>query len=66
MKPKDRTGRPAARSALHPHAAGPAAGEPGTAHLATHTVPLDEAPRAYEMVKARSDGCVRAVIRPGD
>ncbi|GAA2230613.1 hypothetical protein [Streptomyces nogalater] len=44
----------------------PAAGEPGTAHLATHTVPLDEAPRAYEMVKARSDGCVRAVIRPGD
>jgi threonine dehydrogenase-like Zn-dependent dehydrogenase len=42
-----------------------AAGELSTAHLATHSVPLDEAPRAYEMFKDKSDGCVRAVIRPG-
>ncbi|MEU0056922.1 hypothetical protein [Streptomyces sp. NPDC006334] len=42
-----------------------AAGELSTAHLATHTVPLDEAPRAYEMFKEKNDGCVRAVIRPG-
>ncbi|MFH8935375.1 zinc-dependent alcohol dehydrogenase [Streptomyces griseosporeus] len=42
-----------------------AAGELSTAHLATHTVPLDEAPRAYRMFKEKTDGCVRAVIRPG-
>jgi hypothetical protein len=36
-----------------------------TGHLATHTVSLDEAPRAYGMFKQKSDGCVRAVIRPG-
>ncbi|MET9390553.1 hypothetical protein ABZY20_09110 [Streptomyces sp. NPDC006624] len=42
-----------------------AAGELSTSHLATHTVSLDEAPRAYEMFKDKSDGCVRAVIRPG-
>ncbi|MEV5144828.1 hypothetical protein AB0L14_10375 [Streptomyces sp. NPDC052727] len=41
------------------------AGELRTAHLATHTVSLDEAPRAYEMFKEKADGCVRAVIRPG-
>lgn len=27
---------------------------------------LDEAPRAYEMLEEKTDGCVRAVIRPGD
>ncbi|WP_258053522.1 hypothetical protein [Streptomyces sp. Ru72] len=43
-----------------------AAGELSTAHLATHTVSLDEAPRAYERLKEKEDGCVRAVIRPGD
>ncbi|MET7732120.1 hypothetical protein ABZT02_12225 [Streptomyces sp. NPDC005402] len=42
-----------------------AAGEPSTGHLATPTVSLDEAPRAYDMVKQEADGCVRAVIRPG-
>ncbi|WP_406173957.1 hypothetical protein [Streptomyces canus] len=42
-----------------------AAGELSTAHLATHTLSLDEAPRAYDMFKQKSDGCVRAVIRPG-
>lgn len=30
----------------------------------THTVPLNEAPWAYGMFKQKTDGCVRAVIRP--
>ncbi|MEW2417024.1 zinc-dependent alcohol dehydrogenase [Streptomyces sp. NPDC046866] len=42
-----------------------AAGDIQTSQLATHTVPLDEAPRAYDMFKHKTDGCVRAVIRPG-
>ncbi|MFI0828275.1 zinc-dependent alcohol dehydrogenase [Streptomyces roseolus] len=42
-----------------------AAGELPTSQLATHTVSLDEAPRAYDMFKHKTDGCVRAVIRPG-
>jgi threonine dehydrogenase-like Zn-dependent dehydrogenase len=36
-----------------------AAGELSTAHLATHTVSLDEVPRAYDMFKQKLDGCVR-------
>ncbi|MEV7673193.1 zinc-dependent alcohol dehydrogenase [Streptomyces sp. NPDC088752] len=42
-----------------------ASGELQTSHLATHTVTLDEAPKAYDMFKHKTDGCVRAVIRPG-
>ncbi|MFH9067235.1 hypothetical protein ACH4GM_39420 [Streptomyces coeruleorubidus] len=41
-----------------------AAGELSTSHLATHSVTLDEAPRAYDLFKHKTDGCVRAVIRP--
>ncbi|MGK5445222.1 zinc-dependent alcohol dehydrogenase [Micromonospora sp. URMC 105] len=41
-----------------------ARGELVTEHLATHTMPLDEAPRGYDMFKNRTDGCVRAVFRP--
>jgi threonine dehydrogenase-like Zn-dependent dehydrogenase len=41
-----------------------AAGELSTAHLATHNLSLDEAPLAYDMFKRKTDGCVRAVIRP--
>jgi threonine dehydrogenase-like Zn-dependent dehydrogenase len=41
-----------------------AAGELTTEHLATHVMPLDEAPRGYEMFKEKEDGCVRAVFRP--
>ncbi|MDW4903973.1 hypothetical protein RB628_01090 [Streptomyces sp. ADMS] len=36
-----------------------------TAHRATHSVSLDEAPQAYDMFKHKTDGCVRAVISPG-
>jgi threonine dehydrogenase-like Zn-dependent dehydrogenase len=41
-----------------------AAGELSTAHLATHTMTLDEGPRAYDFFKHKKDGCVRTVIRP--
>lgn len=41
-----------------------AAGDLSTAYLATHSVSLDEAPLAYDMFKQKTDGCVRAVIRP--
>ncbi|MET9544310.1 zinc-dependent alcohol dehydrogenase [Streptomyces sp. NPDC006627] len=41
-----------------------AKGELSTSHLATHTVGLDQAPHAYDMVKHKTDRCVRAVIRP--
>ncbi|CAL9632331.1 putative zinc-binding alcohol dehydrogenase [Streptomyces sp. enrichment culture] len=42
-----------------------AAGELRTSHLATHSFPLERAPEAYDMFKHKTDGCVRAVIRPG-
>ena len=35
-----------------------------TEHLATHHMPLSEAPRGYELVKEKSDACVRAVFTP--
>ncbi|MCP9949580.1 zinc-dependent alcohol dehydrogenase [Actinomadura madurae] len=43
-----------------------AKGELSTRHLATHELPLDDAPHAYDMFKHKKDNCVRAVIRPGD
>jgi threonine dehydrogenase-like Zn-dependent dehydrogenase len=36
----------------------------GTADLATHRLPLDEAPRAYEMFQKKQDGCVKVVLQP--
>ena len=30
----------------------------------THRLPLEEAPRAYEMFRAKEDGCVKVVLRP--
>lgn len=41
-----------------------AAGEISTAHLATHRMPLADAPRGYELFKAKQDGCVRPVFHP--
>ncbi|MGY1750236.1 zinc-dependent alcohol dehydrogenase [Modestobacter sp. SYSU DS0511] len=35
-----------------------------TEHLATHVLPLSEAPRGYQMFKDKTDGCVRAVFEP--
>ncbi len=75
-----RTGRPARRTFRPPLRRGgsaapalcwegvdnlSAAGEISTAHLATHSVYLDDAPTAYDMSEHKTDRCVRAVIRPG-
>jgi threonine dehydrogenase-like Zn-dependent dehydrogenase len=35
-----------------------------TEHLATHVLPLEEAPRGYQLFKDKQDGCVRAVFEP--
>jgi threonine dehydrogenase-like Zn-dependent dehydrogenase len=39
-------------------------GELVTEHLATHVMPLEDAPRGYELFKDKRDGCVRAVFTP--
>jgi threonine dehydrogenase-like Zn-dependent dehydrogenase len=39
-------------------------GELSARHLATHEMPLDEAPRGYDMFKHKKDGCVRVAFRP--
>ncbi len=36
----------------------------GTADLATHRLPLDEAPRAYEMFQKKEDGCIKVLLQP--
>ena len=41
-----------------------ASGDISTDHLATHTMPLEDAPRGYELFKHKQDGCVRAVFTP--
>ena len=35
-----------------------------TEHLATHTMPLSDAPQGYAMFKEKTDGCVRSVFAP--
>jgi threonine dehydrogenase-like Zn-dependent dehydrogenase len=40
-------------------------GDPlGTADLVTHTLPLDEAPMAYDLFQKKRDGCIKVVLRP--
>jgi threonine dehydrogenase-like Zn-dependent dehydrogenase len=39
-------------------------GELDPSHLATHVMPLSQAPQGYEMFKEKMDGCVRAVFEP--
>jgi len=41
-----------------------ARGELVTEHLATHVMPLDEAPEGYRIFKEKEDNCVRAVFLP--
>ena len=36
----------------------------GTEHFATHTLPLEEAPEAYEMFQRKEDGCIKVLFRP--
>jgi threonine dehydrogenase-like Zn-dependent dehydrogenase len=40
-------------------------GDPlGTEDLMTHPLPLDEAPRGYEIFKQKEDGCIKVVLKP--
>jgi threonine dehydrogenase-like Zn-dependent dehydrogenase len=40
-------------------------GDPlGLESLATHRLPLDEAPDAYAMFQKKSDGCIKVVLKP--
>ena len=40
-------------------------GDPlGLESLATHRLPLERAPEAYEMFQAKSDGCLKVVLKP--
>ena len=41
-----------------------ARGELTTEHLTTHVMPLEDAPRGYELFQKKLDGCVRAVFVP--
>jgi threonine dehydrogenase-like Zn-dependent dehydrogenase len=36
----------------------------GTADLATHTMPLAEAPQAYELFQEKRDGCIKVLLEP--
>ncbi|TPG16326.1 zinc-dependent alcohol dehydrogenase [Pedococcus bigeumensis] len=36
----------------------------GTEDLATHLLPLAEAPRGYEMFQAKDDACVKVILQP--
>ncbi|WP_282005923.1 hypothetical protein [Propioniciclava sinopodophylli] len=36
----------------------------GLEQLATHRVPLEDAPEAYRMFQEKSDGCIKVVLKP--
>jgi threonine dehydrogenase-like Zn-dependent dehydrogenase len=36
----------------------------GTLDLTTHNLPLADAPRAYEMFRDKTDGCIKVVLQP--
>jgi threonine dehydrogenase-like Zn-dependent dehydrogenase len=36
----------------------------GVLDLATHAVPLDEAPGMYETFQKKEDGCIKVVLKP--
>jgi threonine dehydrogenase-like Zn-dependent dehydrogenase len=36
----------------------------GTLDLTTHTLPLADAPSAYEMFRDKADGCIKVVLKP--
>ena len=36
----------------------------GTLDLTTHQLPLTDAPNAYEMFRAKTDGCIKVVLKP--
>jgi threonine dehydrogenase-like Zn-dependent dehydrogenase len=37
----------------------------GTEELATHHLPLEQAPHGYEIFQKKQDGCMKVVLRPG-
>jgi threonine dehydrogenase-like Zn-dependent dehydrogenase len=37
----------------------------GTADFATHRVPLEEAPHAYEIFQKKQDGAFKVLLQPG-
>lgn len=40
-------------------------GDPlGTEDFATHRLPLEQAPRAYEMFQRKQDGAVKVLLQP--
>jgi threonine dehydrogenase-like Zn-dependent dehydrogenase len=40
-------------------------GDPlGVEDLATHKLPLDEAPRAYEIFQKKQDGAIKVLLQP--
>jgi threonine dehydrogenase-like Zn-dependent dehydrogenase len=36
----------------------------GVLDLVTHTAPIDEAPRMYEVFQKKEDGCIKVVLKP--
>jgi threonine dehydrogenase-like Zn-dependent dehydrogenase len=37
----------------------------GTMDMASHYLPLDEAPRGYEVFQKKQDGCTKVILQPG-
>ena len=37
----------------------------GTADMASHYLPLDQAPQGYEMFQKKTDGCTKVILQPG-
>ena len=37
----------------------------GVMDLATHRVPLEKAPEAYEMFQKKQDGAIKVLVQPG-
>jgi threonine dehydrogenase-like Zn-dependent dehydrogenase len=43
-----------------------ARGDIWAGYLTTHSMPLSDGPRGYDLFKSRSDGCLRVLFRPQD
>ena len=37
----------------------------GTADMASHYLPLDQAPQGYEKFQKKTDGCIKVILQPG-
>jgi len=36
----------------------------GVSDLTTHELPLSDAPKGYQLFQAKSDGCIKVVLKP--